>query len=144
MRRPFRFSDAFVEGFAPLRIGQNPHEQAGGTQRIGETEYTKFGWALKAVFYARERQALNPMRVQPMFVSAQVALAVFRALKGTEPDVTAIPGALGQVHKGVVARDVVSDGETVTTIDPAFALFQVDSGRGPGLATALAGLQHRH
>jgi hypothetical protein len=54
-----RPSSAFVEGFAPLRIGQNPHEQAGRTQRIGEAEYTKFGWALKAVFYARERQALS-------------------------------------------------------------------------------------
>jgi len=39
--------------------GRKPHERADAYQIIREAEYTDFGWALKTVFYACERQALG-------------------------------------------------------------------------------------
>jgi len=39
--------------------GQKPNERADANQLIRAAEYTDFGWALKGVFYACERQALG-------------------------------------------------------------------------------------
>jgi len=43
--------------------GQKPHERADANQIIREAEYTDFGWALKGVFYACERQALGDINL---------------------------------------------------------------------------------
>jgi len=43
--------------------GRKPHGQADANQLLRKAEYTDFGWAVKGVFYACERQALGDINL---------------------------------------------------------------------------------